>query len=154
MAGELASRLAAPLIATSANRTGQPPPLEAEQTALALAHDPPDLILDAGHSPGGPGSTRYLWDKEEIQKAIKYFHENDKPVAAICYAVIAVVQTGILRNKHATVYPTDEAKAILEEYSVRFSKDGCVTLEPEKIITAQGPSFAQDFGHAILTMLS
>jgi len=57
LAGELAGRLAAPLIATSANLTGQPAPLEAGAAALALAHDPPDLILDAGPSPGGAGST-------------------------------------------------------------------------------------------------
>lgn len=57
LARELAARLAAPLIATSANLTGRPAPLEAGAAALALAHDPPDLILDAGPSPGGPGST-------------------------------------------------------------------------------------------------
>lgn len=103
--------------------------------------------------PGGPGSKQYLWDNEEIQDAIKYFHENKRPVAAICYAVIAIVQTGILRNKHATVYPTDEAKDILEEYGVRFSKDGCVALAAEKIITAQGPKAANEFGQAILDIL-
>jgi len=103
--------------------------------------------------PGGPGSKKYLWDNKEIHDAIKYFHENKKPVGAICYAVIAVVQTGILRNKHATVYPTDEAKAILAEYGVRFSKDSCVALAPEKIITAQGPTAAEDFGQALLKFL-
>lgn len=104
--------------------------------------------------PGGPGSKKYLWDKKEIQETISYFHENQKPIAAICYAVIAVVQSGILLNKHATVYPTSEAKDIFEEYGVRFSKDGCVSLSAEKIITAQGPKFAKDFGNEILKMLS
>ena len=104
---------------------------------------------DALVIPGGPGSKKYLWDNKELHEAIKYFHEKKKLVAAICYAVIAVVQTGILRGKHATVYPTDEAKAILTEYGVKFSKDGCVTLSPDKIITAQGPTQAEDFGKAI-----
>lgn len=108
---------------------------------------------DALVIPGGPGSKNYLWDNESIHRAVLYFHENQKIVAAICYAVIAVVQTRILRNKHATVFPTDEAKAILEEYGVRFSKDGCVALAPEKIITAQGPKFANEFGQAIDAML-
>ncbi|MBU1008164.1 DJ-1/PfpI family protein [Candidatus Dependentiae bacterium] len=102
---------------------------------------------------GGPGSKKYLWNNEAIYKTIQYFHENKKIVAAICYAVIAIVQTTILRNKHATVFPTDEAKAIFEEYGVRFSKSGCVTLAPEKIITAQGPKFAKEFGQAIIDLL-
>jgi protease I len=103
--------------------------------------------------PGGPGSKKYLWDNKELIDAIKYFHENKKPVAAICHAVVAIAQSGILRNKHATVYPSDEAKAILEEYGVRFSKDGCVALRPEKIITAQGPDQAEEFGQALLKFL-
>jgi len=109
---------------------------------------------DALVIPGGPGAKKHLWPNEDVKKIILYFHEQKKLVAAICYAVVALVQTGILRNKHATVYPTDEAKAILEEYGVRFSKDGCVSLRPEKIITGQGPSFAEDFGKAIVSQLS
>jgi protease I len=108
---------------------------------------------DALVIPGGPGSQKNLWNNQEVQDVIRYFHEHRKIIAAICHAVIVVVQTGILLNKHATVYATDEAKAILEEYGVRFSKDGCVALAPEKIITAQGPPNAQEFGQAILDML-
>lgn len=108
---------------------------------------------DALVIPGGPGSTTYLWGNKELQNAIKYFQTNKKLVAAICYAVIAVVQSGILLNKHATVFPTDEAKAILEEYGVRFSKDACVTLHAEKIITANGPKASQQFGQEIINFL-
>jgi len=108
---------------------------------------------DALVIPGGPGSTKYLWGNEKIHAAIKIFHDEKKLVAAICYAVIPVVQTGILLGKHATVYPTDEAKSILEEYGVKFSKDGCVSLSAEKIITAQGPKAVQDFGQAIISSL-
>lgn len=108
---------------------------------------------DALVIPGGPGSKEHLWDNQLVADTITYFHEHKKLVAAICYAVIAVVKTGILLHKHATVYPTDEAKAILEEYGVKFSKDDCVALGPEKIITGQGPSAAHDFGQAILNAL-
>lgn len=108
---------------------------------------------DALVIPGGPGSTTYLWHNEKVQNTIKYFYEHKKLVAAIYYAVIAVVQSGILLNKHATVFPTDEAKAIFDEYGVRFSKDPCVTLRPEKIITAQGPKASQQFGQEIINLL-
>lgn len=108
---------------------------------------------DALVIPGGPGSIKYLWENKELQNVISYFHENKKVVAAICYAVIAIVKTGLLLHKHATVYPTDEAKAILEEYGVKFSKNGCVSLFDEKIITAQGPKFAKEFGNEIVKLL-
>ena len=110
-------------------------------------------IYDALVIPGGPESKEYLWDNEKVLDTIKYFHENKKLIASICYAVIPVVQAKILRNKHATVFPTREARDILEEYGVKFSKDGCVVLSPERIITAQGPKFAKKFGQAIINFL-
>lgn len=123
----------------------------------------PNLILneisnfdkyDALVIPGGPGSTQYLWNNNEIQSIIKKFHSNNKVIAAICYAVISIVQSGILENEEATVYPTKEAKNILEEYNVKFVHDGTVILEDKKIITSQGPAFAKEFGEQISILLS
>jgi protease I len=109
---------------------------------------------DALVIPGGPASTTYLWNNDRIQNIIRYFHENKKIVATICYACIAPAQTGILEEKVATVFPTDEAKAHFTKHNVTFSSDGCVTLKEDKIITAQGPSFAKSFGKAILDLLA
>jgi protease I len=108
---------------------------------------------DALIIPGGPASTTYLWNNETIQKIIQYFHGNSKIVATICYACIAPVQSGILKGKNATVFPTEEAKVHFTENDVTFSADGCVTLKDDKIITAQGPGFAKEFGKAILDLL-
>ncbi|MFH1461750.1 MAG: DJ-1/PfpI family protein [bacterium] len=108
---------------------------------------------DAVVIPGGPGSVEYLWNNNEIQSIIKNFHQNKKVVAAICYAVIAVVQSGILAGKNATVYPTKEAKEILQKNNVNFLHDGTVCLDEEKIITSQGPAFANDFGEQIALFL-
>ncbi len=104
--------------------------------------------------PGGPGSKKYLWSNEKLQDAIKYFYENKKIVAAICYAVIAIVETGILLHKHATVFPTDESKKIFEDYGVKFSSDPSVSLPLENIITAQGPQEAEKFGQEIVNLLN
>lgn len=109
---------------------------------------------DAIVVPGGKGSTDYLWDNEELQDVLRYFHENEKVVAAICYASIVPVQAELLTNKHATVYPTDEAKAILEEHNVQFVDEECVVLTEERIITSQGPKYAKTFGQAILNLLN
>lgn len=103
--------------------------------------------------PGGSGSTTYLWGNMPLQKIIRHFHEKNKIVATICYACIIPVEAGILTGKQATVYPTDEAKKILAHYEVTFSNKGVVTLNDDKIITAQGPKFAKDFAHELLGML-
>jgi len=108
---------------------------------------------DALVIPGGPASTEHLWNNEKLQKIIKYFHNNKKVIAAICYAVIALVQAGILKNKLATISPTQEAKDILKKHYVKFSEQGCVTLKDEKIITAQGPKQTKEFGQAIISLL-
>ena len=108
---------------------------------------------DALVVPGGPGSTQYLWNNKQIQNTVRYFNSKNKLTAFICYASIIPAQAGILENKKATVYPTDEAKEIFAQNSVQFVDQGYVTLKEDKIITAQGPNFAQDFADAIVSML-
>ena len=140
--------------------------LKAGEAAGTMGHTfTPNLLLenlgvqefatyDALVIPGGPASTKYLWDNKRIQNVIQYFYKNKKVVATICYACIAPAQAGILKGKVATVFPTDEAKQHFTRHNVTFSKDGCVTLKEDKIITAQGPSFAKSFGKAILDLLA
>ena len=53
---DLCRRLGAPLAATSANRHGQPAPVNADEVQLALGEDLP-LVLDGGACPGGIAST-------------------------------------------------------------------------------------------------
>ncbi len=104
--------------------------------------------------PGGPGSTRHLWDNKKVQKVVSTFHKQKKIVATICFGCIVPVQAGILKNKKATIYPTDESLEVLKQQEVEYVDEGCVVLEDEKIITAQGPSFAKDFAQAILDLLT
>ncbi len=104
--------------------------------------------------PGGMASPTYLWHNATVQELVRNFHVAGCIIATICYACIVPVQAGILTGKLATVYPTDDSLPILAEHNVTFSNEGCVTLEKERIITAQGPKFAEIFGKAILAMLS
>ncbi len=108
---------------------------------------------DALVIPGGPGSVIYLWSNKSIQDIILEFNKNKKIIASICYGVIPVVESGILTGKNATVYPSDEAKDILQKYTVNFIDNSCVILKNEKIITCQGPKYTNDFGLAIDAML-
>jgi protease I len=108
---------------------------------------------DALVIPGGKGSPEYLWNNEELQDVVRYFHDNEKLVAAICYACIVLVQADILMGEQATVYPTDETKEILEEHGVDFVDEECVVLPEVRVITAQGPKNALIFAQAIVNML-
>jgi protease I len=125
----------------------------------------PDLILDeltnqdfalydALVIPGGSASTEFLWSNERLQKIVKYFHENKKIVATICYACAVPVEAGILKGKKATIYPTDESMALLAKHGVPFVDEACVVLQEEKIITSQGPKAAKVFGQKIVELLA
>jgi L-threonylcarbamoyladenylate synthase len=56
VARELCRLASSPLVATSANRSGQPPTRDADQVAAALGGSI-DLLVDSGPTPGGAPST-------------------------------------------------------------------------------------------------
>ena len=137
------------------------------QTAAVGSHGytiAPDLLLeditqadiqdyDALIIPGGAGSVDYLWNNVKVQNIIHLFHHAHKMVATICYACITSAQAGILTGKKATVYPTNETKKIFKHHGVTYQNAGCVVLENGKIITAQGPHYADQFAEQIIKHL-
>jgi len=108
---------------------------------------------DALVIPGGPSSPQYLWENDDLQEIVRYFHENGKIVAAICWACVVPAQAGILQGKHATVYPSDDALSIFEQNKVHYVDEECVVLTKEHIITSPGPKYATTFGNAIVNLL-
>ncbi len=108
---------------------------------------------DALVIPGGPGSTEHLWGNAQVQKVAKYFHSKGKVCGFICHATIVAAESGITKGKKSAVYPTDEAIALVKQHDVEVSDEGCVVLDYEQIVTAQGPKFAKDFGQALVDML-
>ncbi|MFH0898383.1 MAG: DJ-1/PfpI family protein [bacterium] len=128
--------------------------LEFEPNLILSEMTPQDFDLyDALVIPGGQGCAQYLWDNEEVQNIARYFHENDKVIAAICHACVVFAQAELLRNKHATVFPSPEALAIFKTHEVEYKNEACISLPDEKIITCQGPKYARIFGQAILNLL-
>lgn len=106
--------------------------------------------------PGGPHSTKYLWNtgekyQEKIQSTIKYFHNKNKLVATICYAVLAAVQSGILDNKEIAVAKNNTTETILDKHKIQVSDKSCFTTD--NTITAKGPTNAEEFGQAIVEFL-
>ena len=97
---------------------------------------------------GGQGMVGLANEPEFINLA-KKFYEADKIMAAICIAPVILANAGILKNKKATVCGGAEEEiekggGIYTGRSVEI--DG-------RIITANGPASASEFGEAIVKML-
>jgi protease I len=102
---------------------------------------------------GGPGMGKEL-DNQEFQKLAQEFVRNDKIVAAICVAPGLLAKAGVLNNLKVTVWSSVLDKSqikILEENGAIYNQ-GPVVID-EKIITANGPEAAQEFGEAIVSLL-
>ncbi|MCX6683401.1 MAG: DJ-1/PfpI family protein [Methanoregula sp.] len=100
---------------------------------------------------GGAGSQIHLWHDDLLIQLVKYFYESRKIVAAICLAPVVLAHAGILKGKTATYF---ESPA-----SIREMKAGGAVLVNKpvvvdgRVITANGPSSAQDFAAAILHII-
>jgi protease I len=93
---------------------------------------------------GGPGAARYITDPvalKLVQDAVK----KRKVVGAICIAPLVLAKAGVLKNKKATVFPTEADK--LKEEAVKYT--GKSVERDGKIITADGPNSATAFGQEI-----
>ena len=103
---------------------------------------------DAIVLPGGmPGATN-LRDNEKVQSLIKKYNKENKIVAAICAAPIALAKAGVIEGKKVTSYP-----GFKEELgNVNYVEEDTVVVDGN-IITSRGPATALVFGLEILKKL-
>lgn len=102
---------------------------------------------------GGSGMGKEL-DNQEFQKLAQEFVKNDKIVAAICVAPGLLAKAGILNNLKATVWSSALDKSlikILKDYGALY--EDLAVVQDGKIITANGPDAAQEFGEKIVEIL-
>ena len=96
---------------------------------------------------GGSGTRIYHNHKRTLELA-KEFYSSGKVVAAICIAPTILVNAGILDGKKATSFPSEKN---------RINAIGTYTGKPVevdgKIITANGPLAAGEFGKKIVEAL-
>ncbi|MCD6429248.1 DJ-1/PfpI family protein [bacterium] len=102
---------------------------------------------------GGPGAVVYQ-DNTKAQEIARKAVEQDKILAAICIAPTILAKAGVLSGRRATVWTNvldKSAAKILEENGATFVKENVV--QDGKIITANGPGAAKEFGRKILEEL-
>ncbi|MFH1729044.1 MAG: DJ-1/PfpI family protein [Pseudomonadota bacterium] len=96
---------------------------------------------------GGYGSSCY-WENEKAHTLAKEFYSMNKVLAAICIAPVTLANAGVLDNKNATVYPSDETKEALASKNANYT--GKDVEVDGKFITASGPEAAEAFGCELL----
>ncbi len=102
---------------------------------------------------GGGGCLDYL-DNENSYKVCRETISRNKILASICISPMILAKAGVLKGKKATVWSSP-----LDKYPIKTLEENGAIYEAEsvvqdgKIITANGPSAAEEFGQTILEAL-
>jgi len=100
---------------------------------------------------GGPGALACL-DNEKIHQALSEFFATQKPYGAICISPRILAKAQVLRGKNATCWDGDGKTAEAFEIGNVTFESGPVVVDG-KIVTADGPDAAQEFGKAIVNLI-
>ncbi len=100
---------------------------------------------------GGPGAYKYQQDVQAhltAQEAVN----REKVLGAICIAPTILAYAGVLEGKKATVWNEDgKQQAVLEKNGAEFVDEPVVV--DGRIVTANGPQAAEEFGNKLLELL-
>ncbi len=102
---------------------------------------------------GGPGALAHL-DNEISYKIAKGALEEGRVLGAICVAPTILAKANVLRQRRATVWTSiaDQSTVrILEKQGAQYLPAAVVV--DEKIVTANGPAAAKEFGQKIVELL-
>ncbi len=125
-------------------------------TGMLGARAEPDILLEDVRSEdydaivfiGGNGASEY-WNNPTAHSVAKEALGKGKLLGAICVAPVTLANAGLLEGKRATVFDSEigKIKAMGAIYTgAGVERDG-------DIITCQGPSYAAEFGEALLSAL-
>ncbi|WP_414479091.1 DJ-1/PfpI family protein [Psychrobacter sp. LV10R520-6] len=119
-------------------------------TAELFAKEAKPEDYDALVLPGGTVNADGIRGNKEAQRIIKGINDADKPLAAICHAPWALINTGIVKGKTLTAYQSLQTD--LENAGAKFV-DKTVQVDGN-LITSRNPDDIKDFVEAIDKALS
>ncbi len=101
---------------------------------------------------GGPGSQVHLWNDEMLVHLSKFFQKSGKVIAAICLAPVVLARAGVLKGKKASYF-----KSTASDFEMK--KGGAIIMKGPvvadgRVITANGPLAAKEFGEAVVNNLT
>ena len=117
----------------------------ADLTLAELDREAVDMLV----LPGGLGGVEVLQGDRHVQALIQHCYDEGRWLAAICAAPTLLARWGLLTDKKAVCYPGLEAQltGAIPQQGVSLVQDG-------KVITAQGPGAAFDFGFYLVKTLA
>lgn len=103
---------------------------------------------------GGPGCLESLDNEDSYKLAEKTISQN-KILASICISPTILAKAGVLKGKQATVWsnPLDKSPIKTLKENKAVYQDKSVVIDG-KIITANGPAAAREFGEKIIKGLT
>lgn len=124
------------------------------------AVEQPDLAIreakageyDAVVAVGGRATPEWLWNDPDLHRLLREAKASGKLVAGICLSGATLARAGVLRGVEATCFPTEASRKEMENGGAVFVEKPVVVSG--KIVTANGPPAARDFGKAIVRVLS
>lgn len=100
---------------------------------------------------GGPGALEHL-DNQDTYNFMQKTAQLHKPFGAICISPRILAHAGLLKHKKATGWDGDNQLAdFFAKHNVVYEKKDVVV--DGSIVTATGPSAAEQFGQAIVRLL-
>lgn len=117
----------------------------ADLTLAELDREAVDMLV----LPGGLGGVEVLQGDRHVQALIQHCYDEGRWLAAICAAPTLLARWGLLTDKKAVCYPgmEDQLTGAIPQQGVSLVQDG-------KVITAQGPGSAFDFGFYLIKTLA
>ncbi len=98
---------------------------------------------------GGMGASQY-WESTKAHSIAQEASQTGKVLGAICIAPVTLANAGLLREKKATVWASEKER--IEAKGAKYT--GSSVQVDGRIITADGPKAAREFGQTILKALS
>ncbi|MGE5663076.1 MAG: DJ-1/PfpI family protein [Deltaproteobacteria bacterium] len=107
---------------------------------------------DAVVAVGGRGTPEHLWNDGDLHRLLRDARAAGKVVGGICLSGATLAIAGVLKGVEATCYPTDASRKEMRKGGATFVEKPVVVSG--KIVTANGPGAARDFGKALVAALS
>ncbi len=122
-----------------------------ENPALRI-RDAKATDYDAVVAVGGRGTPEHLWNDESAHRLLREARAAGKVVGGICLSGATLAIAGVLKGVDATCYVTDASrKEMLKGGAIFVEKPVVVS---GKVVTANGPGAARDFGRALVAAMA
>lgn len=105
--------------------------------------------LDAVVFPGGWEGTQNLIASSPLKEIVLQLHSNNKIIAAICAAPLALFKMGVLESCDFTCYPSIEKMIENPNYKTHSN-----VIQSGNVITSKGPATALEFAFYLAEILT